>query len=87
MKKMNIYAVYLDDNHNVYKIHVPAQSKAEAAKYCQGNGNIVKITDETNDFPIDIDKVWDALLRANFGRIEMDIITRTLFQALTNTIN
>ena len=87
MKKMNIYSVYLEDCNNVYKIHVPAKSKAEAEKYCEGNGKIIKTIDETSEYPIDIDKVYDALLRANFGRVEMDIITRTLFQALTNTIN
>ena len=52
MKKMNVYAVYIDDNENCYKIHVPATNKAEAEKYCEGNGNIIKIVDVTGENPI-----------------------------------
>lgn len=86
MKKMRIYAVYLDDGDNCYKIHVPATSAAEAERYCTGNGDIIKTVDITEAHPISIGSVHDAL-RGRFGQAEIDIITRCLWQALENTID
>ena len=86
MKKMNIYAVYIDDGENCYKIHVPATNKAEAEKYCEGNGNIIKTVDVTTENPISINSVYDAL-KGRFGQTEIDIITRCLYQSLANTID
>lgn len=52
-------------------------SKA-ARKYVEGNGEVVAIKDVTKDFPISLDKVAQALKNAQFGQIEIDLITRCL---------
>ena len=78
MKKFTVYNVYLDDGDNVYKIVVPAESEEEAAKYCQGNGEIIAV--KKNDFTQNIDTTALAsyLLSGGWGKTEVDVITRTL---------
>lgn len=78
MKKFTVYNVYLDDGNDVYKIVVPAESEAEAIKYCEGNGEIIAV--KKNDLVQDIDTAClaDYLRRGGWGRTEIDIITRTL---------
>ena len=78
MKKFTVYNVYLDDGDNVYKIVVPAENEKEAAKYCEGNGEIVAV--KKNDFVQDIDTAFlaDYLRRGGWGKTEVDVITRTL---------
>lgn len=75
---MKKYMVYLDDGKGCLKIAVPGNSKQDAKNYVAGNGEIIAIKDITEDFPIDLDKVSEALRRANFGEIEIDLITRCL---------
>lgn len=75
---MKKYMVYIDNGDSVMKIAVPSESVKAAKKYCQGNGEIIKVTDVTADFPIDIVKVVTALQNANFGQVEIDLIMRTL---------
>lgn len=78
MKKFTVYNVYLDDGDNVYKIVVPAESEAEAIKYCEGNGEIIAV--KKNDLVQDIDTALlaDYLRNGGWGKTEVDIITRTL---------
>lgn len=77
MKKLTVFNVYLDDGKDAFRVTVPAASKKEAADYVQGNGEIVAI----NPAPlqdIDLDCLADTLKRAQWGQMEIDIITRTL---------
>ena len=75
---MKKYMVYIDNGDSVMKIAIPSESVKSAKKYCQGNGEIIKVTDVTDDYPISIDKVVEALKVANFGQVETDLIMRTL---------
>lgn len=52
--------------------------KKAARKYVEGNGEVIAIKDVTQDFPISLDKVVQALKNAQFGQIEIDLITRCL---------
>lgn len=72
------YMVYMDDGKDVFKAAIPAKNEKEAREYVQGNGEVVAIKDVTEEYPIDITKVRDALLAAAFGEAEMNYITRTL---------
>lgn len=74
MKKL--YRVIAEDRDNAYKLYIPANSKRDAEKWANGNGEIIDVRDVTADFPISIDKVVDALKTAGFGQIECDIIMR-----------
>lgn len=75
---MKKYMVYFEDSENVYKAAIPAKDQKDAADYVKGNGEIIAVKDVTDQFPISLDKVADALQRAGFGEYEMDLITRTL---------
>ena len=54
------------------------QAAATARKYVEGNGEVIAVKDITEDFPISLDKVAQALKNAQFGQIEIDLITRCL---------
>ena len=82
-----IYKVYLEDRINTYSAIIPAKSKKEVIEYCQGNGEIIKIKDITNDTPISVSSVYDALTSANFGQDEIDIVCRLIQNNLKNTID
>ena len=75
---MKKYMVYMDDGQNCFKLVIPADSVKAAKKYVAGNGEVLKVTDITADYPISIEKVMDALKVAGFGQVEMDLIQRTL---------
>jgi hypothetical protein len=78
MKAIKKYFVYLDDGRDVYKIATPAENIADAKQFVNGNGDVVAIKDVTDDYPISITKVYDALEAAHFGQAEMDFICRAL---------
>ncbi len=75
---MKKYFVYLDDGKECFKVAVPAKDVAAAKKFVQGNGEIVAIKDVTDEYPISADKVHDALTKAGFGDVEIQLIVRTL---------
>ena len=78
MKKLKKYIVFLDDRDNCYKVAVPAENEAAARKYCEGNGEIIAVKDATEDYPISASCVLEALNARGFGKIEKDLIIRTL---------
>ena len=69
----------MDDGRDCFKVAVPATSEKAARKYVEGNGEVVTVKDVTKDVPISLDKVAQALKNAQFGQIEIDLITRCLF--------
>ncbi len=75
---MKKYMIYLDDGKDVYKLAIPATNEKKAREYVRGNGEVIAIKDITSDCPISVDKVTQALLKSNFGQIEIDLITRAL---------
>lgn len=75
---MKKYMVYLDDGRDCFKAAIPAANEKAARKYVEGNGEVIAVKDITEDFPISLDKVAQALKNAQFGQIEIDLITRCL---------
>lgn len=71
---MKKYMVYLDDGKDCFK----ATNEKAARKYVEGNGEVIAVKDITEDFPISLDKVAQTLKNAQFGQIEIDLITRCL---------
>lgn len=81
MKKFTIYNVYLDagyDDDDVYKIVVPAENEEEAAKYCEGNGEIIAVKENKTHKDIDISALADCLRKNEWNKTEIDIIVRAL---------
>ena len=59
------------------KVNQIAASKKDAAEYVRGNGDVVAIKPaDLQD--IDLDALADTLKRAQWGQMEIDIITRAL---------
>ena len=75
---MKKYMVDMDDGRDCFKAAIPAPNEKAARKYVEGNGEVIAIKDVTQDFPISLDKVVQALKNAQFGQIEIDLITRCL---------
>lgn len=76
--KLKKYFVYIEDGKRIYKEAVPAETAEAAEKYCEGNGEIIKIKDITEETPIDAVAVAYALSSQGFGEAEIDLITKTL---------
>ena len=75
---MRKFMVYLDDGRDCYRIAVPAKDKKDAIKFCEGNGDVIGVKDVTEEYPISLDKISKALVCAQFGGVEIDLILRTL---------
>lgn len=69
---------YLDDSVNCFKVAVPAIDENSAREFVRGNGEIIAVKDITYDCLIDLNKVVQALRDAQFGLVEIDLITRCL---------
>ena len=78
MVNLKKYLVYLDDGKSCYREAIPAASEEHARNLVAGNGEVIAVKEVTEDYPIDISKVRDALQRASFGQDEIDFIARTL---------
>lgn len=76
--RMRKYMVYLDDCDSCCKIAVPAIDEMAARKFVEGNGEVIAVKDVTEDYPIDLNKVAQALRNAQFGWVEIDLILRCL---------
>ena len=72
------FFVYIDDGKDVFKIAVPAKSKADAEKFCSGSGEVIRVREITTEVQISADAVAAALKNQGFGEIEMDLVIRTL---------
>ena len=70
--------IYLDDGNSCYKVAIPADSENEAMQYVNGNGEVIAVKDITEEFPIFLDCVVQALENARFSKIEIDLISRCL---------
>lgn len=79
---MRKFMVYLDTDEYAFngciKEIIPAKSEDDAIRFCQGNSEVIKVKDVTKDYPISVDKVYEALEKANFGQAEISLITRCL---------
>ena len=62
----------------MYREFIPAENEEVAKQYVEGNGDIISITDVTEDYPISISFLKATLENAHYGRAEIDLITRLL---------
>ena len=75
---MKRFMVYLDDGDNVYKLAIPAKDEKAAREYVQGNGEVIAVKEVEAKDLISAERVAQALENANFGKYEIDFITRAL---------
>ena len=81
------YKVIWEDRDDVYKDYVPAESEKQAAEFIRGNGEVIRITEVTEDYPLSTGSIADALLARGFGRAETDLIARMIGTFYKNSIN
>lgn len=74
----NAYEMIIDDKEMVFKTVRAKENIKKLKEVYGGNGEFVRIRDVTEEFKIDLQKVANALLKANFGEIEKDIIISIL---------
>ena len=72
------FMVYIDDGTDAFRVAIPAKDEKMAREYVAGNGEVIAVKDITEQYPISVNKVFDALKKANFSDIEIDLIQRTL---------
>ena len=77
MKQMNVYKVYIDDDHDVFKVIVPAESEKDALNYVAGNGEVIAVK-ENKYMWINTNKLANDLQKSGWGCEEIDLIVRTL---------
>ncbi len=83
---MKAYKAIFETEENAFKVIRPATSeKAFRLKY-GGNGEIIKIVDVTEDFPISLEKVCNALQAAGFGEVEQQLIISVIQNGYENVI-
>lgn len=78
MKAFKVYDVYMDDGRDVFKVVIPAESKQAATKAVAGNGEVVKIRENTLVPNIDCNALADTLRRNAWGDAEIQVITRVI---------
>lgn len=71
---MKLFECIVDDGKDVFKTITAAKNKKELLSVYGGNGVFEKITDVTNDYPIDVDKLSNDLLRFGWGQAEINLI-------------
>ena len=77
MKQMNVYKVYIDDDHDVFKVIVPAESEKDALNCVAGNGEVIAVK-ENKYMWINTNKLANDLQKSGWGYEEINLIVRTL---------
>lgn len=75
---MKIYEMIIDDGKNVFKCVRPAETKKALTKMYSGNGEFVRIKEVTEEYKINLDKLYNTLKKENYKEEEIDIIISTL---------
>ncbi len=82
MKGVKVFDVYMEDGTNIYKTTVPAESKKAAERYIESEyGAEIVATKDSPLQDIDINYLSETLSRNGWGKMEIEVITRTLVLA------
>jgi hypothetical protein len=74
IQKERMFEIIVDSGANVYKTRCLAKHIQDLKSTCSEAGEIVKITDVTENYPINSMAVFDALKAAQFGDAECNAI-------------
>lgn len=72
--KMKAFEMIVKDGNHAYVMTRPGKDKKSIMHRYSGNGEFVRVQDVTEETPISLDKVRNALKLAGFGEVEQDII-------------
>ena len=66
--------IIIEDSESIYKHYGFYENEEEVINDIRGNGEIIRIRDVSDLFPLDISKVFCALVNNGFGNIEANAI-------------
>ena len=83
---MKMFKTYFDDGDTCFKVIRPAESKSQFYSRFGGNGEIIKIDDVTEEFPLDPEKLLDDLRRIGYGEPEAYAISECVRKCYENLL-
>lgn len=72
---MKLFKAYFDCGDDCFKVVRPAESKAKFIERFGGNGEIIKLEEVTEEYPLDVEYLFDFLHKYGWGEAETHIIT------------
>lgn len=69
-----MYEIIVDDGQDVFKYYGIYKDEQDAESAATGNGEIIRIKEVTEQFPLSGDKIFTALKDAGYGQIEANAI-------------
>ena len=84
--KYRMYEAIIDDGEQVFKASRIALDENDLKSRYGGNGEFVRITDVTEDFPISENTVRSALEAAGFGEAEREAVVSLLISGYANAV-
>ena len=80
---MRMYNCVIDDGRNIFRRVIPARNRKELAEEIKGNGDLIKVTDETKEYLTverSVDFLRETLTKAGYGQPETDLLCRLLVE-------
>ena len=81
-----MYEAIIDDGEQVFKASRLALDEEDFESRYGGNGELVRIRDVTEDFPISENAVRSALEAAGFGEAEREAVVSLLISGYANAV-
>ena len=78
---MRMYNCVIDDGKNIFRRVIPARNRKELAEEIKGNGDLIKVTDETKEYLTaegSVELLRKTLMEAGYGLAENDLLCRLL---------
>lgn len=76
--KLKVYECIIDDGKEVYKEVLTAKNKKQLLDIWGGNGSFEKITEVTNQYPLSLDSIMQAVIDKGFGIAEQRLLIEIL---------
>lgn len=74
MTKNRAFEAVFETTDGAFKLTRPAENARQFKNIFQGNGEMIKLTDVTEETPISLSHLEKTLKRAEYGRREIEII-------------
>ncbi len=86
MAKYKMFEMIIDDGQHVFKAARIGKTKTNIMDEYSGNGKFIRVKEVTDDYPISIYKVIEALKDAHFGNTEQEAIAHLLRTEYGNAV-
>jgi len=84
--KHQMYEAIVDAGDHVFKVNRIARDEEDFKSIYGGNGELVRLRNVTEDFPISENAVRTALVTAGFGEAEVEAVVHLLWNGYSNTV-